>query len=355
MAIITAKSESHVQVTIQCAKVAHIQVRIRSGGHDYEGLSYVSDVPFVVLDMFPLNAIDVDIASGTTWVQAGATFGQLYYQIAKKSNVHAFPAGVCFSLGTGGHFSGGGYGNLMRKYGLSVDNIIDAKLVNAMGDILDRRSMGEDLFWAIRGGGGASFGVIVAWKIKLVPVPPQVTVFRVKKSVAQDATDVAYKWQLVAPKLDKNIFIRVQPDVVNGTVIVSFIGEFLGTIERLVPLVNKAFPELALLPTPQEPPTIYAKSKSDYVKTPIPKEAMKKIWDLMIKVNNTRMQWNPYGGVMEEISASATPFPHRAGNLFLIQYRVFWTEDSAMVTNRFIKDSRSFYEFMAPYVSSSPR
>ncbi|KAK7400481.1 hypothetical protein VNO78_11689 [Psophocarpus tetragonolobus] len=384
MAIITAKSESHVQVTIQCAKVAHIQVRIRSGGHDYEGLSYVSDVPFVVLDMFPLNAIDVDIASGTTWVQAGATLGQLYYQIAKKSNVHAFPAGVCFSLGTGGHFSGGGYGNLMRKYGLSVDNIIDAKLVNAMGDILDRRSMGEDLFWAIRGGGGASFGVIVAWKIKLVPVPPQVTVFRVKKSVAQDATDVAYKWQLVAPKLDKNIFIRVQPDVVNGTVIVSFIGEFLGTIERLVPLVNKAFPELglkqtdciqmpwvnstlfwfglpigspieALLPTPQEPPATYSKSKSDYVKTPIPKEAIKKIWDLMIKVNNIWMQWNPYGGVMEEISPSATPFPHRAGNLFLIQYQVFWTEDSVMVTNSFIKDLSSFYEFMTPYVSSSPR
>lgn len=175
--------------------------------------------------------------------------------------------------------------------------------------------------------------------------------FGVKKSIKEDATDVAYQWQLVAPNLDKDLFIRVQPDVVNGTVIVSFIGQFLGPIKRLVPLVSEAFPELglkqsdcsqvpwinstlfwydlpigtpieALLPTNQEPPSIYTKGKSDYVKKPIPKEALKSIWDLMIKYNNIWMQWSPYGGRMAEISPQATTFPHRAGNLFLIQYSV---------------------------------
>nr|KYP51212.1 Reticuline oxidase-like protein [Cajanus cajan] len=352
LAIITAKSVIQVQVTVTCAKSNGIQIRIRSGGHDYEGLSYVSDVKYVVLDMFPLQSIDVDLKSGTAWVQAGATIGQLYYQIANKSNVHAFPAGVCFTLGTGGHFSGGGYGNLMRKYGLSVDNIIDATLVDVNGYVLNRKTMGEDLFWAIRGGGGASFGVIVAWKIKLVPVPPQVTVFRVKKSVAE--------------------------------VVVSFIGQFLGKINRLLPLVNESFPELglkqsdctempwvnttlfwfdlpigtpieALLPTDQEPPSIYTKGKSDYVKTPIPKEALNSIWSMMVKVNNMWMQWNPYGGAMDEISSNATPFPHRAGNLFLVQYFTFWPQDGDEAANLNLNKSRSFYQFMTPYVSSSPR
>ncbi|KAL2343956.1 hypothetical protein Fmac_005241 [Flemingia macrophylla] len=384
LAIITAKSVSQVQTTVRCAKSSGIQIRIRSGGHDYEGLSYVSDVKFVVLDMSPLQSVDVDMRSGTAWVQAGATLGQLYYQIAKKSNVHAFPAGVCFSLGTGGHFSGGGYGNLMRKYGLSVDNIIDAILVDAKGNVLNRKTMGEDLFWAIRGGGGASFGVIVAWNIKLVPVPPQVTVFSVKKSVAEGATDLVYKWQHVASKLDRDLFLRVQPAVVNGTVVVSFIGEFLGQTNRLLPLVSKSFPELGLkqsdciempwinstlfwfgvpvgtpieglLPTGKEPGSMYSKGKSDYVKTPIPKEALNSIWAMMAKAKNMWMQWNPYGGAMEEILPTATPFPHRAGNLFLIQYNVFWTEDGQEATDFYLKAARSFYEFMTPYVSSSPR
>ncbi|KAK7362950.1 hypothetical protein VNO77_05075 [Canavalia gladiata] len=385
LAIVTAKNESHAQATVTCAKSNSIQIRIRSGGHDYEGLSYISDIPYVILDLFPLQSVDVDISCGTAWVEAGATLGQIYYSIGKKSKVHAFPAGVCTSLGSGGHFSGGGYGNLMRKYGLSADNIIDARLVDANGKILDRKSMGEEMFWAIRGGGGASFGVILAWKIKFVSVPEEITAFRVKKTLEEGAADIVYKWQLVAPKLHEDLFIRLQHDAVNGTIQVSFIGQFLGQSNALLPLVNKSFPELGLkqsdciqmpwvnstlfwneiptdtpletlLPQAKEPPTLYFKSKSDYVKDPIPKEALQPMWDFMIKANNNiRMQWNPYGGKMAQISASDTPFPHRAGNLFLIQYFVYWFEDGAEITDHFLNYTRSFYEFMTPYVSNSPR
>ena len=102
-----------MQGTVVCAKSNGIQIRIRSGGHDCEGLSYVSDVPFVVLDMFHFGPVDVDIESGTAWAESGATLGDVYYHISEKSGVHGFPAGVCPTVGAGGHFSGGGYGNLM--------------------------------------------------------------------------------------------------------------------------------------------------------------------------------------------------------------------------------------------------
>ncbi|KAB1206614.1 Tetrahydrocannabinolic acid synthase [Morella rubra] len=388
LAIVAARHQSHVQATVICANRHGLEIRVRSGGHDYEGLSYVSSMPFIVLDMFNLSVIHIDIEAETAWVQAGATTGELYYRIAEKSRVHAFPAGVCPTLGTGGHFSGGGYGNLMRKYGLSVDNIIDAQIVSVHGTILNRESMGEDLFWAIRGGGGSSYGVILSWKIKLVPVPANVTVFNVKRTLEENATDVVYRWQHVADKLPKDLFIRAMPQVVNAsekgkkTIQISFIGHFLGQIKRLLPLMNERFPELGLqkndctemswiestlfwayLPTTPTDALLkrtgmatgFTKGKSDYVKEPIPKTGLESIWKVMIKNGRGWMQWNPYGGRMSEISESETPFPHRAGNIFKIQYSVSWEEVGTEASNLYLNLSRTLYKAMTPYVSKSPR
>ncbi|XP_010537325.1 PREDICTED: berberine bridge enzyme-like 4 [Tarenaya hassleriana] len=386
LAIIAAKHESHVQATVVCAKNNGLQIRIRSGGHDYEGLSYISSVPFVILDMFNLRSIDLDVPNKTAWVQAGSTLGELYSKIANASKTLAFPAGVCPTVGVGGHVSGAGYGNLIRKYGITVDHVVDALLVDVRGRVLNRAKMGEDLFWAIRGSGGASFGVILAFKIKLVTVPETVTVFRVNKTLEQGAANVLYKWQLVASKLPEELFIRAMPEVSrksdgNRTIIVRFIAQFLGPSDKLVAIMNKKLPELGvrvedcvemswlqstlfwdefpagtptdvLLERPTRPENSF-KSKSDYVKRPIPKEGMEKMWKSMLKFNNVWMQWNPYGGVMDRISETSTPFPHRKGNLFKIQYFTTWTDDNSTDTS--LDLMKELYEVAEPYVSSNPR
>ncbi|KAH9795977.1 Berberine bridge enzyme-like 14 [Citrus sinensis] len=347
LVIVAAKHESHVQATVICSKKFGLQIRIRSGGHDYDGLSYAS-------------------------------------------KIHGFPAGVCPTLGVGGHFSGGGYGNMMRKFGLSVDNIVDAQIVDVQGRILDRKSMGEDLFWAIRGGGAASFCVILSWKIKLVQVPETVTVFRVVKTLEQGATDLVAKWQQVATdKLDQDLFIRLFINAVNGskegekTVKVSFVAMFLGQTEKLLSLMKQSFPELGIqkkdcfemrwvesvlfwfdqpIGTPLEvllnripKSQVSLKRKSDYVQEPIPKTGLESIWKLMIELGEVGMQWNPYGGIMSEIPATETPFPHRAGNIFKIQYSANWNQPGIEVTNRYLNLTRTFYEAMTPYVSKNPR
>ncbi|WCJ32298.1 FAD-binding Berberine family protein [Euphorbia peplus] len=392
LAIITALHESHIQATINCAKDHSLQIRIRSGGHDFEGLSYRSNTSFVILDLFNLRSIDIDIASETAWVQSGAILGELYYQISKISPVHAFPAGICSSVGVGGHFSGGGYGTLMRKYGLSIDNVIDALVIDFNGNRYDRKSMGEDLFWAIRGGGGASFGVILSWKIKLVRVPSLVTVFRIPRTLEQGGSDIFYKWHQVSTKIDKELYIRAQPELQSPrneteklTVLINFIGQFLGRKNKLLSLMKMKFPELGLQPedcqevswvestlfwdnypfgTPTEallnrsiPTQVFSKSKSDYVKEIISKKDLEKIWEIFMKTEGTLtiMQWNPYGGRMDEIPSNETAFPHRQGYLFKIQHLTMWFVEGEDVEDAHMKVSRELYDGMLPYVSKYPR
>lgn len=248
--IVTPTTPAQVSAAVLCAKKLGVQLKIRSGGHDYDGTSYVSDTTFVILDMFNFRSVDVNIADETAWVGVGAYLGELYYRIWEKSKVHGFPAGVCPTVGAGGHISGAGYGNLLRKYGLTVDHLIDAQIVVADGRVLDRKSMGEDLFWAIRGGGGASFGVILSYKIKLVPVPATVTVFRIEKYAADNATDVVYQYQQIADKIDNDLFIRtlLQPITRNKqrSVRATFIGLFLGGADRLLSITDSEFPKLGL-------------------------------------------------------------------------------------------------------------
>nr|XP_043627831.1 berberine bridge enzyme-like 15 [Erigeron canadensis] len=394
-AIFTPLNKNHIQTAVICAKKLNIQLRFRSGGHDYEGVSYTSvmNLPFIVIDMSKLRAIKVNLEDNSVWVEAGATIGELYYRVAQESKTHGVAAGIFTSLGIGGHITGGAYGSMLRKYGLGVDNALDTVIINAKGKILDRKTMGEDVFWAIRGGGGGSYGVIVSWKLRLVPVPGTVTVFNVPRTLEQGAIKILDKWQQVGHKLDEDLFLRVITTATNitgttnkRTITTTYNALFLGETDRLLEIMKHSFPELNLHKSdctemswlesvmfmssfPNNVPTtflltgkpaflFYMKAKSDFVRTPIPETGLKIILEKYLATeldNLPTMLWTPYGGMMERIPESSTPFPHRNGVLFMIQYVNGWATSDNEVMKKQYKWIRDVYEYMGQYVSNDPR
>ncbi|WMV15530.1 hypothetical protein MTR67_008915, partial [Solanum verrucosum] len=141
-----------------------------------------------VIHLRNLTSISIDTQKKDclAWIQVGATLGEVYYRIAEKSKKLAFTAGVFPTVGVGGHFSGGGYGIMSRKFGNAADNIIDAK-----------------------GGGGTSFGLIISWKVKLLDIPEKVTLLNVPRTLEQNITQLVYKWQHIADKVDDNLILRI--------------------------------------------------------------------------------------------------------------------------------------------------
>ncbi|KAJ8758784.1 hypothetical protein K2173_000505 [Erythroxylum novogranatense] len=389
LVIVTPTSVSHIQSVISCCRKHGLQLRIRSGGHDYEGLSYVSAVPFVVLDMINMRDIKVDVANNNAWVQAGASLGELYYKITQISRNLAFPAGVCPSVGIGGHISGGGYGPLLRKYGIAADQVIDAQLIDVNGRLMDRASMGEDVFWAIRGGGGNTFGVVIAWKVNLVSVPSTVTLFTVPRTLEQNAIKIVHRWQYVANKLPDELYILSvmgktnASEVGSDSVKATFFGLFLGGINQLLPLMQERFPELGLVkedcsemgwaesilniagfPANTSLDNLLTrtllkartKSKSDYVKEAIPEDALERLWKRFYEVDDLGFMYMvPYGGRMSQVPESSVPFAHRAGYLYKIGYFATWNEDTNRASQRHINWIRKLYSRMTPYVSKNPR
>ncbi|XP_058071713.1 berberine bridge enzyme-like 23 [Magnolia sinica] len=392
--IITPTNASHIQASIICSRTHGLNIRVRSGGHDYEGLSYVSfsNASFIIIDLVDFRSITVDLKDKTMWVQSGATIGEVYYKIAQTNGSFGFPAGICHTVGVGGHFGGGGLGTMMRKHGLAADNIIDAYLIDADGRIHDRKSMGEDLFWAIRGGGASSFGVILSWKIKLVDVPPTVTVFTISKTLEQGAIKLVERWQSIADKFNEDLFIRLIIQPMGGVdqrprrLQVLFNSLYLGTVEELLPLMGKSFPELGLekkdcleMPwiesvlyfegLPRGPGNsidalldrglqekVFYKGKSDFVEKPISQIGLEGIWESLLEGGRVYMIMEPLGGRMSEISRAEIPFPYRKGYLYNIQYVVRWGEsDAGEGSKKDIDWIRRLHDYLGPHVSRSPR
>ena len=158
------------------ARRSRVPVRIRGGGHNYEG--YSSGDCVLVIDVSEMTGIELDEASGTVRVQGGVTNRQLYEFLAARG--YPFPGGTCPTVGVCGYALGGGWGLSCRAFGLGCDSVEEIELVGSDGQVLTANA-GEnsDLFWALRGAGGGNFGVVTSVTFRLPPPVESVTLIEI--------------------------------------------------------------------------------------------------------------------------------------------------------------------------------
>ncbi len=161
--IVRVANVTDIMEVIALARKTELELAVRSGGHSTSGYSVTEGG--IVLDLSRLKALEIDVQKRTAWAETGLTAGE--YTVATDMHGLATGFGNTASVGIGGITLGGGIGYLVRKHGLTIDNLLAADIVTADGQLL--RADAEthpDLYWGIRGGGG-NFGVAARFQYRL--------------------------------------------------------------------------------------------------------------------------------------------------------------------------------------------
>lgn len=374
--VYNAMIDKHPGMIVMCADVAdviaavnfgrdnNLLIAVRGGGHNGGGLGLCNDG--LVIDLSGLKFVRVDSSDDT--VRVGG--GNILHEVDHATHPFglAIPAGMVSSTGVGGLTLGGGVGYLTRKYGLTIDNLLEADMVLADGSVLTvNKDQNTDLFWAIRGGGG-NFGIVTSFKFQAHPVK---NIFGGPTFWPIEKTEEIMEWY--------HDFLHQSPDELNGFIATMIIPgppfpdhlhnkQFCGIIwcycgdmdkaqEVFKPILarNPLFQLVGEMPYPAlqslfdgfMPPGLQWYWKADFYNELGPelrKQHLK--FGSMIPTPLSQMHLYPISGAASRIGKEETPWAYRDATYAGVIVGIDPDPENA---DKITKWSKDYWEAMHPY------
>jgi FAD/FMN-containing dehydrogenase len=364
--IVRCAGAEDVVAAVNLARESELDLAVRGGSHSVPGFGTADEA--VVIDLSRMQAVEVDPEARTARAQGGATWG--VFNDATHAHGLATTGGIISTTGIGGLTLGGGIGYLSRGFGLSCDNLLSAEVVTADGKVLTvSERANEDLFWALRGGGG-NFGVVTSFEYQLHPVgeiyggpmlyelDDAATVLRFYRDFIRDAPEELGgfpAWQIAPP-------LPFIPEDRHGDPFLIFVACWAGPIEEgeaalkpfhevapvvaehvgpmPYPALNSAFDELV-------PPGLQHYWKANFVKE-LTDEAIDAHLQHGPKVPavNSTVHIYPINGACHRVAPDATAFAYRDAT-FATVIAGMWPDPADNEGN--IAWVRDFYQATAPH------
>jgi FAD/FMN-containing dehydrogenase len=343
--IVRVADATDVSRVVSLARESGLELAVKSGGHSVAGHSTTEGG--IVLDLSEMKNLEIDVERRTAWAQTGLTAGE--YTAATGAHGLATGFGDTGSVGIGGITLGGGVGYLVRKHGLTIDDLLAAEVVTADGELLRvDAERHPDLFWAIRGGGG-NFGVVTRFKYRLhqvdtivggmlvLPATPEVIASFVAEADAAPEELSTIANVMTAPPMP---FL---PPEVHGELIIMALLCYAGPTdagERAIAPFRALAEPIVDMVKPMPYPEIYPPEEGDYhpvasartmfvdtIDRPVAQTIMDHLQSSTAQM--AAAQIRVLGGAMSRVPVEATAFAHRSSRIMVNVAALYERPDQA--------------------------
>lgn len=348
--IVYCLQKRDVKNAILWARKNDMRVRIRSGGHHYEGYSIGNGV--LVIDVSKLNKVELSGDKGFLKVEGGAQ-NKNVVDVVGPENI-PFPAGTCPTVGVSGYTLGGGWGYSSRYLGLGCDSLVEVEMVNYKGEVvIANKSENSDLFWAFKGAGGGNFGVVVSLTFQLPKPVAKLTLveFFFSKSSYAQMEEYMEIWQRWLRRLDSRMTLSCSLYEGEDGLQIYTRGYFYGVTEEAEKLVEPfrvlkggefSFREVTYQAAAEEifaqyPPSEKFKSTGRFVDRLYSKEEIRKIVYLLKNPPKgsifASLSLYALGGEIEQVRKRDTAFYYRDAS-YILGLQSVWEEDQYAQENK---------------------